>query len=80
MSEVTLTWLRYTGLVCALLLIGTVSSCGKKAAPTVPPIPLDFPLALEYAKRAALAYRMPPFRDRSVLTSRSASAVPFPPA
>ena len=51
-----MTWLRSIGLVCAFLMIGTLSSCGKKAAPTVPPIPLDFPLALEYAKRAALAY------------------------
>jgi triacylglycerol lipase len=41
----------------ALALTGiTVSSCGKKPAPSAPPTPLDFSLALQYAQRAALAY------------------------
>jgi hypothetical protein len=36
--------------------MGALSSCGKKSAPSTPPIPLDFSLALQYAQRAALAY------------------------
>ena len=34
----------------------TVSSCGKKPAPSAPPAPLDFSLVFQYAQRAALAY------------------------
>src|SRR6478672_6180465 len=48
--------LHCTGLLCAFVLIGGLSSCGKKAAPSVPPQPLDFSAALQYAQRAALAY------------------------
>ncbi|HKR80892.1 MAG TPA: hypothetical protein VJR69_14380, partial [Nitrospira sp.] len=56
MAAAKLTFLRYTGFVCAFVLIGALSSCGKKAPPSVPPIPLDFPVAFQYAQRAALAY------------------------
>jgi triacylglycerol lipase len=56
MTAFKLTFLRYTGFVCAFILIGALSSCGKKTTPSVPPIPLDFPLAFQYAQRAALAY------------------------
>ncbi|HET8721661.1 MAG TPA: lipase family protein [Nitrospira sp.] len=45
-----------TRVLCALVVIGTLASCGKKSAPSVPPIPLDFPVALQYAQRANLAY------------------------
>jgi len=49
--------IRCSVLLCALALTAlTVSSCGKKAAPSMPPAPLDFSLALEYAQRSALAY------------------------
>jgi triacylglycerol lipase len=49
--------IRCSVQLCALALMAlTVSSCGKKAAPSMPPAPLDFSLALEYAQRSALAY------------------------
>jgi hypothetical protein len=56
MVAVKLSFLRCIGLVCSLGLIIALSACGKKTAPSIPPIPLDFPLALQYAQRAALAY------------------------
>jgi hypothetical protein len=56
MVAVKLPFMPCTGLLCAVVLLGALSSCGKKTAPSVPPIPLDFPLALQYAQRAALAY------------------------
>lgn len=56
MLAVKLSFLHCTGLLCAFLLIGALSSCGKKAAPSMPPQPLDFSLALQYAQRAALSY------------------------
>jgi hypothetical protein len=40
---------------CALALL-SLASCGKKPTPSVPPTPLDFTQALQYAQRAALAY------------------------
>ena len=41
----------------ALALLSLASSCGtKKPISSVPPTPLDFPQALQYAQRAALAY------------------------
>jgi hypothetical protein len=36
--------------------MGALSSCGKKAAPSMPPQPLDFSAVLQYAQRAAFAY------------------------
>lgn len=45
-----------TGVLCAFVLMGALSSCGKKTVASVPPVPLDFSLALQYAQRAALAY------------------------
>ena len=48
--------MRSTCVLCAVVLIGTLASCGKKSAPSMPPVPLDFPLALQYAQRANLAY------------------------
>jgi triacylglycerol lipase len=56
MPAVTGFFIPCTRVLCAVALIGTLSSCGKKAASTVPPTPLDFSLALQYAQRAALAY------------------------
>ena len=41
--------------ILALLLV-TFSSCGKKPTASLPPTPLDFALALQYAQRANLSY------------------------
>jgi hypothetical protein len=42
--------------LCALTVL-SLSNCGTKPpASSTPPTPLDFPLALQYAQRAALAY------------------------
>src|SRR6476660_473714 len=48
--------LHCTGLLCAFVLMGALSSCGKKATPSMPPQPLDFSTVLQYAQRAAFAY------------------------
>lgn len=64
MEEVKSSVPRYAAFVCAFVLIGALSSCGKKAAPSATPIPLDFPLALQYAQRAALAYEQDPTIQR----------------
>jgi triacylglycerol lipase len=49
--------IRYPLIVVILaLLMATVSSCGKKPPSSLPPTPLDFALALQYAQRANLAY------------------------
>jgi hypothetical protein len=49
--------IRWSVLLCVVALTGvTVSSCGKKPAPSAPPTPLDFSLVFTYAQRAALAY------------------------
>jgi hypothetical protein len=56
MPAVTFLFSHCTRALCAVVLIGTLSSCGKKATTATPPTPLDFPLALQYAQRAALAY------------------------
>src|SRR6476659_5504423 len=56
MLAIKLSFLHCTGLLCVFVLIGGLSSCGKKTAPLVPPQPLDFSAALQYAQRAALAY------------------------
>lgn len=49
--------IRYSILLCVLALIGvTLTSCGKKPAPSSPPAPLDFSLVLQYAQRSELAY------------------------
>jgi hypothetical protein len=55
MITFTSTFNRSARVVCAFVLIGALASCGKKT-PSVPLIPLDFPLAFQYAQRAALAY------------------------
>jgi hypothetical protein len=48
---------RYTLILGILaLVVVTVSSCGKKPTASLPPTPLDFTQALQYAQRAALAY------------------------
>jgi hypothetical protein len=49
-------FLHCTGLLCAFVLMGALSSCGKKATPSMPPQPLDFSTVLQYAQRAAFAY------------------------
>lgn len=51
-----LSFLHCTGLLCAFVLMGALSSCGKKATPSMPPQPLDFSTVLQYAQRAAFAY------------------------
>ena len=56
MPAYTLSLKHSTRFLCVLLLIGAFASCGKKPGPSMPPVPLDFPLALQYAQRAALAY------------------------
>jgi triacylglycerol lipase len=56
MVAVQWSFMRCLGLLCAVGLIATLSACGKKSAPSIPPIPIDFPLAVQYAQRAALAY------------------------
>ena len=48
---------RYTLVLSVLaLVVVSVSSCGKKPTPSLPPMPPDFTQALQYAQRAALAY------------------------
>jgi triacylglycerol lipase len=42
--------------ILGMLLLLTVSSCGKKPTASLPPTPLDFALALQYAQRANLSY------------------------
>jgi hypothetical protein len=39
-----------------LLAVVSVSACAKKPTPSLPPAPLDFTQALQYAQRTALAY------------------------
>jgi triacylglycerol lipase len=39
-----------------VLALASLASCGKKPTPSLPPIPLDFAQALQYAQRTALAY------------------------
>jgi hypothetical protein len=39
-----------------LLAVVSVSACAKKPTPSLPPAPLDFMQALQYAQRTALAY------------------------
>jgi hypothetical protein len=56
MAAVKLVFPQCTSVLCAVVLIGTLASCGKKATSATPPTPLDFPLALQYAQRAVLAY------------------------
>jgi triacylglycerol lipase len=46
----------YSILAMLILLLLTVSSCGKKPTASLPPTPLDFALALQYAQRANLSY------------------------
>jgi triacylglycerol lipase len=46
----------YSMLGMLTLLLLTVSSCGKKQTASLPPTPLDFALALQYAQRANLSY------------------------
>jgi hypothetical protein len=71
-------FLHCTGLLCAFVLMGALSSCGKKATPSMPPQPLDFSTVLQYAQRDAFAYeQMRPFRSRVAPMSKSALVVPF---
>src|SRR5690242_12069648 len=56
MLAVKFSFQHCTALLCVFVLIGALSSCGKKAAPSTPPQPLDFSTALQYAQRAAFAY------------------------
>ena len=50
--------IRYISILGVLALIGvSLSACGgKKPTPSLPPRPIDFTQALQYAQRAALAY------------------------
>jgi hypothetical protein len=49
--------IRYTLTLGVLVLaVVSLSSCGKKPTPSLPPTPLDFTQALQYAQRTALAY------------------------
>ena len=43
-------------LAILALIIVPLASCGKKPSPSLPPTPLNFGLALQYAQRANLAY------------------------
>ena len=38
------------------LAVSSLSSCAKKVPAILPPTPIDFAQALQYAQRAALAY------------------------
>lgn len=64
MPAVNLSIMRCARVLCVLLVMGALASCGKKAAPTMPPIPLDFPLTLQYAQRAERAYEQDPAIQR----------------
>jgi triacylglycerol lipase len=70
MSAVNLSFMRCVRVLCAFMLIGAVASCGKKSVPGTPPVPLDFPLALQYAQRAALSYE-----QDATIQSQSGTAV-----
>jgi triacylglycerol lipase len=49
--------IRYPTILGLLaLMLVPLSSCGKKPTQTLPPTPLNFGLALQYAQRANLAY------------------------
>ena len=49
--------LRWTVILAVLALAaGSLSSCGTTPTPSVPPTPLDFAQALQYAQQALLAY------------------------
>jgi hypothetical protein len=56
MAAMKWSFIQCTRLLCAIALLGALAHCGKKPTASVPPVPLDFPLAFQYAQRAALAY------------------------
>ena len=61
---------RSAVLLTCLTLAMSVSSCGKKRTPSVPPTPVDFAQALDYAQRTALAYE-----PDAVIQQRGGAAV-----
>jgi hypothetical protein len=70
MPAVNFFFTQCTQVLCAVALVGTLASCGKKSTTATPPTPLDFPLAVQYAQRAALAYE-----QDATIQSRSGSDV-----
>ena len=47
---------RHSSLFAALALLLSLAACAKATPGVAPPAPLNFPLALQYAQRAELAY------------------------
>lgn len=61
---------RHPLLFVALALLMSVAACAKTTPGVTPPTPLNFPLALQYAQRAELAYE-----QDTTITQRSGSNV-----
>ena len=61
---------RHSSLFAALALLLSLAACAKATPGVAPPAPLNFPLALQYAQRAELAYE-----QDTTITQRSGSNV-----